>query len=126
MRQFAVFNDCFAAGLCAILILSGCASIQARYIKQHPELTPEQATAVRSKMVISGLSKDAVTASLGRPQKTYGYKTDKGFFELWLYSEFEWQENENVLFRDGAVVSWNFPKSIKRKLDEEAVEKTIS
>ena len=118
MRQFAI--------LCAILILSGCASVQARYIKKHPELTPDQAAAVREKMAVNGLSKDAVAASLGRPKKTYGYKTDKGFFELWVYSELEWQENENVLFQDGKVVSWNFPKSVKRKLDEEAAEKTVS
>ena len=118
MRQFVI--------LCMAFLLSGCASTQARYLKQHPELPSDQAQAVHDKMVASGLSKDAVAASLGRPMKTYGYKTDKGFFELWLYSDFEWRENENVLFQDGKVVSWNFPKSVKRKLDEEAVEKTIA
>lgn len=108
-----------------VLVLTGCASVQERYVKKHPELAADQVTAVRSKMVTTGLSKDAVTASLGRPKKTHGYQTDEGNFEVWVYSEFEWKEHENVLFQDGKVVSWNFPKSVKRKLDEEAPETAV-
>jgi hypothetical protein len=46
--------------------------------------------------------------------------------EIWVYSEFEWYPYENVLFENGKVKGWNFPKSVKTELEERAAKELLS
>lgn len=106
--------------LIAILILVTSCSSARRYLKAHPELSEEQAQAVMEGFVAHGLSKDAVLASLGAPQKTYGYTRDGQPMELWMYSELTWHDFQNVLFESNQVVGWNLPSEVKEKLDDKS------
>ncbi|MBI4358939.1 MAG: hypothetical protein HY584_06520 [Candidatus Omnitrophica bacterium] len=108
-----------------LLLLSGCGSVREKYIKTHPDLLPEHAATIRQRAVMHDFTKDSVRASLGAPQKTYGYQRNEKLVEFWVYSDYEWREFENVLFDDGKVVGWNLPKRIKRKLDERSVDELL-
>lgn len=100
-----------------VFLMSGCATAQEKYVARHPDLSTDQVQALLGKTLTHGLSKDAVLVSLGKPEKTHGYKKDGQLMEVWVYSQFEWHPYESVLFQDGKVVGWNFPKSVKRELD---------
>ncbi|MBI3999023.1 MAG: hypothetical protein HY351_00260 [Candidatus Omnitrophica bacterium] len=108
------------------LFMAGCATTQSKYIQLHPELSADQVQAIRQKAITHDLMKEAVQASLGKPQKTHGYRKDGKLMEMWVYSEFEWHPYESVLFQEGRVVGWNFPKSVKRKLDEGSPEQLLT
>lgn len=112
--------------LLLLVVMAGCASTQEKYIKSHPELSQDERQAVLEKTLTHGLTKEAVRTSLGKPQKTHGYTQDGKLMELWVYSEFQWHPYESVLFQEGKVVGWNFPKSVKRELDTISPDQLLS
>lgn len=109
-----------------VVFVVGCSSTQEKYLKTHPEMTGDQTQAILNKSVTYGLDKDAVRASLGVPKKIFGLMNEGKQMELWVYSEFEWHPYENVLFENGKVISWNFPKDVKRELEERAAKELLS
>lgn len=117
--------------LILVFFLVGCAhkiimSPQEKYLEAHPEITGEEAQAILNKTLTYGLNRDAVRASLGTPKKAFGYMSEGNQMEIWVYSEFEWYPYENVLFENGKVKGWNFPKSVKAELEERAAKELLS
>ena len=113
------------------IFLTGCTymhkrSPQEKYLDIHPELVGDEAQAVRDKTVTFGLDKTAVRTSMGVPKKVFGYMNEGKQMEVWVYSEFEWHPYENVLFENGKVKSWNFPKSVKLELEERAAKELLT
>ena len=109
--------------------LAGCAhtiSLQEQYLQTHPEITGEEAQAVLNKTITYGLSRESVRASLGAPKKVFGYISEGNQVEVWVYSEFEWYPYENVLFENGKMKSWNFPKTVKTELEARAAKELLS
>ena len=110
--------------------LAGCATVhvspQEKYLQAHPEITGDEAQAILNKTLTYGLSREAVRVSLGVPKKVFGYMSEGKQMEVWVYSEFEWHPYENVLFENGKVKSWNFPKSVKRELEDRAAQELLS
>ena len=114
-----------------LILLTGCVqtskwSLQEKYLEGHPEVVGDEAQAVRDKTVTFGLDKSAVRTSLGVPKKVFGYINEGKQMEVWVYSEFEWHPYENVLFENGKVKSWNFPKSVKLELEERAAHELLT
>ena len=114
------------AVIIAAFLIAGCASTQEQYLKTHSEISADQAQAIRGKALTHGLTKEQVLVSLGKPQKTHGYRKGDQLMELWIYSSFEWNPYENVLFQEGKVVGWNIPKSVKRELDSVSPEELLT
>ena len=110
--------------------LAGCATVhvtpQEKYLQAHPEITGDEAQAILNKTLTYGLNREAVRVSLGVPKKVFGYVSEGNQIEVWVYSEFEWHPYENVLFENGKVKSWNFPKSVKRELEDRAAKELLS
>ena len=110
--------------------LAGCTTVhvspQEKYLQAHSEIAGDEAQAVLNKTLTYGLSREAVRVSLGVPKKAFGYMSEGKQMEVWVYSEFEWYPCENVLFENGKVKSWNFPKSVKRELEDRAAKELLS
>jgi len=107
--------------LCSLLLIVSCSGRETR----TPYLSEKDAAAVAEGLLRHGLTKTQVSQRLGVPEKTYGYQKNMKDMEVWVYSELEWHEYENVLFEDGAVAAWNVPDSVKDRLDEVAVTELL-
>jgi hypothetical protein len=104
-----------------LVLVTGCASSQHRYLASNPNLSKDVAEAILKNNIVHGMTKENVRVSVGDPEKTHGYIKDGRLIELWIYSEFAWHELEEIIFENGFVIGWNLPDSVKKRLEEEAV-----
>jgi len=75
------------AGLMTAFLSAGCQTPGAAYVKQHPELSPQQRQIFIDKKVtdvlaVAGLTKEQIRAALGEPAQ---FDTIEGE-EAWIYS----------------------------------------
>lgn len=75
---------------CLLLGLAGCAT-PGRRIAANPELfntfPPEAQEKIRAGRVDIGFTRAMVTMALGRPDRLYQRKTEKGESEVWIYTQ---------------------------------------
>jgi hypothetical protein len=73
-----------------LLLAAGCATPERR-IRQNPQLfasfPPQVQANVRKGVVDVGYNRDMVRMALGRPDRIYQRKTDKGQVEIWAYTD---------------------------------------
>jgi len=74
------------AGLMTALLYTGCQNPGADYVKQHPELSPEQRQIFVEKKVtdvraVAGLTKEQIRVALGEPTQFDNIEGD----EAWIY-----------------------------------------
>jgi len=112
--------------LIVMVALSGCATPIERYLENNTDVPDEVVSAMSYGGLVQGMTKEETLLTIGEPWKTHGYTTEDGLVELWVYSEFSWHEYENVVFREGEIAGWNMPTTVKKELDTNAHEQTLT
>jgi outer membrane protein assembly factor BamE (lipoprotein component of BamABCDE complex) len=83
----------------ALLLLSGCATPQAR-IKQNPQLfsalSPEAKTKVQAGIIELGYTQDMVFLAAGKPTYVQTRLDDDGKTTVWRYTAYRWTTSSDV------------------------------